>query len=268
MDININPQPSKRRATSYARVGVAKKRAVARRGYTAVAKLRSTQIASVGEMKYFDSERAALALNAQNDWTDSEFDPNTTQEATPITDILGLFSPKKGTSINNRIGRQAKVHKIKIKGHISVIKQVAQTTGDLPAYVRIILVQDDQTNSAQMAGEDLMADPVTATAAAAINSFQDLKNFGRFQVLKDKIITMQNPNLGNSTAVTNNIVQGLVVPFHFNVVFKTPVVVRFNAGDTGKIGDIVDHSWHIIAMTTSEDLAPQINYMCRVCFKE
>lgn len=268
MDININPHPSKRRASSYARVGASKKRAVAGRGYTAVAKLRSRVIASVGEMKYFDTERASQALTASADWTGTEHDPNTTQEASPVSNPLTLFAPVQGTAINQRIGRAAKIHKIKIRGHINCIKQASATIADDPAHIRILLVQDMQTNSAQMQGEDLMADPTTNTARQAIDCFQDLKNFGRFKVWKDKVIIMQNPNLGISTTTTTNIQAGLTQTFKFNLTFKEPIVVRFNAGVTGTVTDIVDNSWHIIAQTTDIDLAPTISYNCRVCFKE
>ncbi len=59
-----------------------------------------------GEMKYFDAERANVAIGASVDWTATEVDPAT---------LNTLFAPVKGTGINNRIGRKVHVHKVKIR---------------------------------------------------------------------------------------------------------------------------------------------------------
>ncbi len=262
-------KPVKRRAqggqTSYARLAKARKSGQARAHYTTVARTRG--VYAQGEMKYFDSERAVQALTAPQDWTGTEHDPNTTQEGSPVTAIQGLFTPKPGTAINQRIARQAQVFKIKIRGNFQFVKQSGTSAGDNAAYIRYILVQDTQSNSTQMQGEDLMADPTTATALAAINSFQDLKNFGRFKVLKDKTMVLQDPNFGIGSTTTTNLQNGRIVPFKISVNFKEPVVVRFNAGTAGTFADIVDNSFHMIAMCSSIDLSPQIMYTCRVCFK-
>ncbi len=253
--------------SSYARLGKARKvQAAGRAHYQTVARTRG--VYGQGEMKYFDTERPTQALTASVDWAGTEHDPSTTQEATPVSNPNTLFAPIQGTAINQRIGRQAKIHKIKIKGHLQVVRQASATIADNGTLCRILLVQDMQTNSAQMQGEDLMADPTTNTAAAAVDCFQDLKNFGRFKVWKDKLMTIQNPNMGISTTTTTNVSQGLVKPFHFNLTFKEPIVVRFNAGVAGTVADIVDNSFHIIASCDDITLIPTISYISRVCFKE
>ncbi len=263
----LYPKQKRKHATGggYRRLSKARK-TVARKGYTTVARTRG--VYGQGEMKYFDTERAAQALTDSADWAGTEHDPNTTQEASPVANPNTLFSPIQGTAINQRIGRQAKIYKIKIRGHLQVVRQASATIADNGCLARLILVQDMQTNSAQMQGEDLMADPTTNTASAAVDCFQDLKNFGRFKVWKDKIITIQNPNMGISTTTTTNVQQGIVRPFSFSLTFKDPIVVRFNAGVAGTVADIVDNSFHIIANCDDVTLIPTIAYISRVCYKD
>lgn len=226
-----------------------------RAGYSSVPRTRGAQV--TGEMKYFDQEVSATALVASADWTVTEFDPGATGT---------LFVPVVGAAVNQRIGKACKVFKIKINGNISVPPQTNQVATDASCQVRMILVQDLQTNSAQAQGEQVMTAPTTATAALATTSFQNINNFGRFKVLKDKTFVLQNPSI---TFDGTNIEQsGLIKPFKIGASFKLPVQVRFNATNGGTIADIVDNSWHLIINTTSINLAPVISYNCRVCYKE
>ena len=94
----------------------------------------------VSERKYYDSFKAATALT--NVWSTSRHDP-----AAPID---GLFCPGEGSGINQRVGTKTLLHNIKIKGSIFLNGATDQTSGN-PAtttgmYVRILLVQDMQTN--------------------------------------------------------------------------------------------------------------------------
>ncbi len=264
VNVNINPMQIKRgkrkAPTSYGRVAAAKKSAGARAGYTAMAR----QLVSPGEMKYFDTELSAATLVVSTDWTGTEFDPDTV----PVANIDCLFAPKIGSAINQRIARQVKVHKIKVRGAIIVGEQVAQTTGDGACYLRLVLVMDKQTNALQMQGEQCFTDPVTATGNMAMLSYQSLANLGRFQVLKDLKILIQNPNMGNSTAVTNNVSQGLVNKFQFNINFPDPCIVHFNSSTGGTVTSIVDNSFHILACCNNVDLVPTLTYYSRVSYKE
>ncbi len=265
VNVNINPGyagKGKRKATpksSYARLAAAKKQQ-ARKGYSTVARTRG--VYAQGEMKYFDTERALASIPAGTNWTGTEFDPNTTQEGTPVANPNTLFCPVVGSAINERIGRQAKVHKIKVRGHLNIAKLTTQT-GSNSCLIRLLLVQDDQTNSAQVQGEEIMTDPVTASAHAVVDVYQALTNFGRFKVLKDHQIVMQNPN-----AVATDDQMGLTRPFKWNIDFKAPIAVRFNATNGGTVADVVDVSWHVLAACSNADLVPQITYQARVCYKE
>lgn len=206
-------------------------------------------------MKYFDTIKAPTAVATAADWAATTLDPAT---------FNTLCVPVVGAAINQRIGRDIRVMKIKIRGSIRVSPQANQTAGDAAAIIRLLLVQDEQTNATQMTGTQLMT--TAASAPLAINSFQSTDNFGRFRVLKDKTITMQNPNI--SYDGTNMEQQGLLRHWRMNVKFKVPVRVRFNATNGGTIADIVDNSFHILANCAQSDLVPELSYQCRVCYKE
>lgn len=210
----------------------------------------------VGEMKYFDTFLTATAIPATTDWTGTEFDPAT---------FLTLVVPVVGAGVNQRIGKAIKVLKIKVRGAIQSTSQMDQTAGDPAAQVRLILHQDKQTNAAQAQGENVMSTP-SANALVTTNGFQNIDNFGRFQVLADRTIVLENPNI--SWDGTNLEQQGLITPFKINHTFKKPVVMRFNATNGGTIADIVDNSFHIIATASNAGLTPTIGYSCRVCYKE
>jgi len=217
-------------------------------------------------MKYFDSELASTNITASSSsWAGTELDPDTV----PVASIDTLFAPTVGSAINQRVGREVKVHKIKVRGIVQVPIQGSVAAGDTPCNVRLILYQDMQTNAAQAQGEQLMRDPTTASALVVNTVFQSLDNFGRFRVLKDKNMAFQNPNIANDTGSTGGIVQqGLIRTFKMNVKFRKPVSVRFNAVSGGTIADIVDNSFHIIGQCSSASLAPAVAYNCRVCYKE
>jgi len=230
-----------------------------RKGYSTVP--RSRGIYSVGEMKYFDTERTSTAVPASVDWTGTEFPPNV---GTPTT----LAVPVQGTAINQRIGREITVYKVKVRGLLTVATQAAQGTADAPSLVRVALVQDTQTNAAQAQGEDIFAAPTTGTAFHAVSSFQSLANTGRFRVLKDKWIKLQNPNLTGSPTAADCVQNGLVARFAFNMRFRGGIKVRFNAANGGTIADIVDNSWCVYATASNAALVPSVVYQARVSFKE
>jgi len=48
----------------------------------------------------------------------------------------------------NREGRKIEVYKIKIRGFVNVLAKATQNSADEAVYVRILLVQDLQTNGA------------------------------------------------------------------------------------------------------------------------
>ena len=230
-----------------------------RAGYTTVP--RTMGVYAQGEMKYFDTERTATSVSNAGTWNTSMLDPAT---------VNTLFAPAVGSAINQRIGREVKVHKIKIRGAVQVTAQSGESTADAATQLRLILVQDTQTNAAQMTGNLLMTNAPSAASIGSVNSFQSLANVGRFRVLKDKQFVMMNPNMANDTQATGGLVQqGLIKTFKMTYTPKVPISVRFNATNGGTIADIVDNSFHVMGLAaTGADLAPSLAYICRVSYKE
>ncbi len=227
---------------------------LARPGYTTVPRTRGWA-GNIGEMKYFDSGLSSISVTASTDWTGTEHDP---------AGIGTLFVPQQGSGIDQRIGQGCDIHKIKLRGHISSVPQTGEITGDSASIVRIILYQDMQTNAAQSQGEQLMQS--AGTAARNVHSYQNVDNFGRFRVLKDrKFVLDPNDITWNGTNLTQ---QGTTRNWRMNCNFRTPLRVRFNAVNGGTVADIVDNSFHIIAITSNTGLDPGITYQCRVSYKE
>lgn len=226
-------------------------------GYQTVPRTRG--VYAKGEMKYFDTERAATAIAAVT----------TTWGAGTILDpatFNTLVVPVVGAAINQRIGREVKVFKIKIKGEIIIPAQAAQNAADNASVMRYLLVQDTQTNATQMSSAQLLSDQTAADTT--IHAFQNLNNFGRFRVLKDKYIVFGNMNVAGSPTANDLVQSGTKKTFKCSVKFKKPVSIRFNATNGGTIADIIDNSFHFIIAADNVVYVPTVSYVSRVCFKE
>lgn len=235
--------------------------APSRRGYQTVARTRG--VYSKGEMKYFDSQLTNSPIVASSDWTGTEVDPNNI----PVVGINTLFVPTQGAGINQRIGKAVKLHKIRIMGQIVTPNQTADPNSDSACLVRLALVMDTQTNSTQAQGEQVFTPSVTANPYLGVQAFQNIDNFGRFRVLKDKFIPIQDPNMAMIAGPQIH-TQGLVRKFKMTYKPKRPIEIRFNATNGGTIADIVDNSFHLYANASNVQLGPQIVYQARCCFKE
>jgi len=240
------------------------KKSKTRKGFSSVARTRGATV--TGEMKYYDTELGLTAIPASVDWTGTEMDPTTTQEPAPVANPLGLFQPTIGSGVNQRIGKSCKVLGLKINGLINVPQQTNAVDTDAGLTCRVILYQDMQTNSTQAQGEQLMTDPTTNSGAASVNTFQNINNFGRFRVLKDKHYTF--PPVTLTYDGTNMEQSGMVKTFKMKKKFKNPIIVRFNATNGGTVADVVDNSFHVIASCNNAGLVPSLSYICRATYKE
>lgn len=224
-----------------------------RRGMYTVPRTRGAL--GVTERKYFDTFLNAAALTSPNTWAGTEVDPAT---------LNCLFCPQEGSDIDNRVGRKVNVVKMIVRGVIVILKQANQTASDDGALCRVILYMDQQTNGTQAQGENLMQDPGAANASLCMSIFQNTANFGRFRVLKDKVLTLSNPNIAWDG--TNMEQQGTNRAFKFSLKFRRPVTVRFNGTNGGSVADIIDNSFHMIAACNSGDLTPTLYYQVRTVY--
>lgn len=238
-------------------------------GYRSVARARGAAV--TGEMKYFDCELQDTLLAAvTTTWVAGALkDPGTTINlgSAAVATPACLFAPTVGAALNQRIGRKVKMLKVKINGTLQCDAQTAQTGVDNAPKIRVLLVQDMQTNAAAMTAAQLMRDAGGATTT--ISAFQNPDNFGRFKVLKDKTFVFQNPNMQTLSATNASFSQNaLKRSFKLGYTFKNVVDVHFNATNGGTVADIVDHSLHVIAVADIITMAPSLAYYSRVSYKE
>jgi len=229
-----------------------------RHNYSSVPAVRGATV--TGEMKYFDSTKNAPIFKMVDTWDGTLADPTTKN---------CLFCPTVGAAVNQRIGKATKVLKIKVKGFVNVPPVASATVTNLQnVMVRILLVWDKRCNATQFAGS-LLLDGSTASDFQSLMGFQNTSNFGRFVVLKDKIMNLSNINLmDNPDTAGAGFQVGITRPFKFNHNFKTPVEFRFNATGVETISGLVDNSFHIVAACTGLGVTPSIIYNSRVCYKD
>jgi len=209
---------------------------------------------AVTERKYFDSTVSVAVASCSTGWAGTLTNPTT---------LNTLFCPSLGDDYKDRNGRQVKVLAIKIKGFLETPEESGQATAEGPTLTRVILVQDNQTNAAALSPADVI---LSSAASGGVNMFQNPANFGRFQVLKDRVFntTSRTGMAGVAGAFS---IGGQALPFKITKKFKVPPVVHFNATNGGTIADIIDKSWHIMTGYQGDN-APSIAYKCRVVFCE
>lgn len=253
---NKYPQKRLKTATGYR----------AYRARPSVARTRGPMIAS--ESKYTDSGIDATAISEGTTWVGSELDP--------LAPANTLFAPPQGAGIDERIGRRVALYKLAIRGVISTTALQDQADIVSSPGVRIVVYVDKQTNGIQSQGEEVMAlgSPasafaLTATQETAFNSFQNINNFGRFHVLKDKTYTPRIVTSGTDGASTTSQCVSQIC-FKMVIKFRKPLMIKFDGstGSYGSVADIVDNSIHLIAVKSSTAFAHTLQYISRGYYKD
>lgn len=212
----------------------------------------------VSDSHYFDTYYTAAAVQVSTTtWAGGETDGS----VSGLGAISGLFSPKQGDTITDRTGRKAFLKTLRIRGTLIVPVQQAQTVVDLTPKVRVAVYMDKQTNGAQSQAEQVFD---MAIGADPLNYYQYVANIGRFQVLKDKTFVLGIPYAVNDAAGATIAQGGVKRDFKLNI--KVNKWVNFNNGNAGTIADIVDNSFHMVALTDGAATAPTIAYQCRAVF--
>jgi len=202
---------------------------------------------------YFDTERTSTAIpQSASTWNGSEMDPNTSA-------MLCLFAPVIGDDISNRMGRKVFVKKIRISGVINVAEQSAQTAQDAALNVRLVCYQDMQTNATQATGDLVLSQ---GAASNAIHMGMNVASLGRFKILKDKRIVVAPADYSGLT--TAFVAAGRAVNFKMNI--KVNQWVNYNATNGGTVADVVDNSFHVLALSNVTTLAGTITYKVRTVF--
>lgn len=234
-----------------------------RKYYKSVPRTRGALFASP-EIKYYDfvsngSIGIPIAAN-----TNLGADVTTT----PLTSGT-CFAPTLGNDINNRIGRRCAIMKIRIKGLVGCGVQAAFATADNFCKIRMVLFVDKQANAARATLQDVFQTNAAMTVPAqSIHVPQNLATLGRFRVLKDKFINLQNPGITGSPTAADCIQNSMIRDFKISIKFKKPLYVDFNATNGGTFADIVRNSINIQFVTHNTALSPVASYYGRVSYTD
>jgi len=241
---------------SYAKGGVLGKRyrapvvsVVRGAGSYARRRLRRRNIRTAGflgiETKFHDK---AVTASVQDAIADGMIDP--------AANSSSLFTPAQGDGESNRDGRKAVIKGIYIRGDVqgAVLSDVADV--QLPLIVRVALVQDTQTNGAQMSASDCFL-----ASTYPEHSFRNIQNAKRFKVLWDRTFHLQPAVTGTDGANTQTFTwQGKSFKIYKNV----NIPVHFD-GTTDDIANVTDNSLHMIAWGNADGKAT-ITYNSRIRF--
>lgn len=201
------------------------------------------------EKKFIDTERDAAIVPTV---AGSEADP---------TAALCLNAIEQGDGPSQREGRKATIQSVELRG--SVTFNTGTTAAALEnGCVRVLLVRDKQTNAAQLNAEDVLLDPAAASLDAW--ALRNLESGSRFEILADRVLVAQPKSVGQTAAGTYAS-GNVIVPFHFYK--KLNFVTNYSAtANPPTVAQIVDHSLHVIMISSSPNIDATGRYFARVRF--
>lgn len=236
----------KKRAHNYAKKSL--------RRYNKRAKRRNTRVGGfLGiELKFYDTSTLLRSVLADGDLLGGEFDP---------VGINALNAIPQGDGESQRIGRVATIKSIHVFGHFRFPEITVSAAVEPLIY--IALVQDKQTNGAQLNSEDVFVNPSLSGVLGA-TPMKNLQNASRFTVLQQMQLVPKP-----IVAVSDGVVGGIAyntqyLPFSMTKQCNQRVIYN---GTTETVSNITDHSFHIIAFTSEDNVvALQLSYNCRIRF--
>jgi tetrahydromethanopterin S-methyltransferase subunit B len=166
--------------------------------------------------------------------------------ATDTTGAMALLNGiVPGVGFAQRVGRQVRCHGmlLRVKCAVTAGTGVDQT-------VRVLVVQDHQTNGAAPAITDVLTAVGTVT-------FRNLINQARFKILCDKVFDL------NATAEAGSIRS-------FQLRLPVKALTQFNDGNAGTVADIVTNSFYVMVMGSivAGVLASTTTVQCRYLFSD
>lgn len=203
------------------------------------------------ELKFVDYGYSA-AINAPTDASSGEADPAT---------ALAISSIAQGDGENQRDGRMATLKSAYVTGVVTLGAQQDAADPTASPTVFIALVQDTQTNAAQLNSEDVYTNPA-GVAGTASSPLRDLQYSKRFRVL-DSVIISDMYKYGQADGASTASYNGPSRSFKLG--WKGSIPVR-HVGNDATVASIGDNSLHVIAYSSTTSNAPTLNYNSRVRF--
>ena len=178
-----------------------------------------------GEWKYLDVTQASTA----------------SVSAGALTLLTGCAT---GDGPSNREGTQIYVKSIQVRARIEF------NSGDASAgAIRMVLVQDKQSNGAAPNVSDIYSIPVLGP----IDALRNLNGRKRFKILSD-----------NTWIVSQNGTPG----YQYDIYLKKPITVQYNAGNTGTVADISTNALYLLVCSDQAANGPYCAFYSRVRYTE
>jgi len=211
--------------------------------------------------------RTAGFLGIENKFIDTKYSGNIATssdasgaEADPTT-VNCLNAVPEGNGPSERDGRTYLVKSVFVNGYIYATAKTNQTAmlGNFP--ITVAIVQDMQTNAAQLNSEDVFATSGESIGAPIL--FRNLQYSKRFKVLWKQTMAFETPAASYDGT---NIEIAAPKPIHFYAaVPKLNMKVEVK-GTSANVTDIVDNSLHVIAYTVTGGYTPVLTYIARCRF--
>lgn len=241
-------KPSKARRTSNWSAGAA------RASFVTSQLVRNRRLRATGgflglERKFLDSSKTLTTLPAPADCSGAELDPATTNQLNAVA---------QGDGESNRDGKNYVIKSIHFRGVIREPAQTNQVATDVISTYFVAIVQDTQTNAAQLNSEDVFTNP-GASSSFATSPLRNLQYSKRFKVLKWWRGSLPVPSVTyDGTNVEQTGTEKLLQ-------CDIPCNIRVNTkGTSANVTDIVDNSLHVIGF--SSQATAQLGYNCRIRF--
>jgi len=188
---------------------------------------------SGSETKYFDTSQQQTIASAA-DWTGSEV-PSTNYVQSDGTTVgaytdSALIPSAIGAGFGQVVGAKYAIKKIRCRGSIRGVLVPDAADVQVPAVVRVCMVQDTRPNGAQAQGEDVFLD--MGDGEQNNFSFQSMGagQGGRFRILKDFTAVLQPAVAGTDGANTNSTVrQGTTFSFTWKPKVPLEVLLKANS---------------------------------------
>lgn len=185
-------------------------------------------------------------------------------EADPAVGALNAIA--QGDSENNRDGRKCTLVGLYIKGYIErdPVDQ-AGTISELTsaATCRLVVVQDTQSNGAQLNAEDVFEDPTDTALEPLV--FRNLQYTKRFRILHDECIDLDITAIAANSAAGTPFIGGADRK-HFSVSKQITLNV-LHSGTTADISNITDNSLHVLCFSGANDADCTLRYISRIRFR-
>jgi hypothetical protein len=164
----------------------------------------------------------------------------------------------QGVSSNQRIGRCMYIKSVYLKGHITL---PAASAIENNGYLSLWVVEDTQTNGAQMSVTDFLFNPAGTTCDA--DAMQHLQYSDRFKLIAHKVIRFPPRNTFGSTT---DAVGAQDIPFK---VYRKLNIKKEHSGTTAAVGDSTTSSLHVIAIRSdSAHASTTISYNARIRYTD